>query len=293
MVFICHFSLYSLVICLTVINGVGGGVKQFLRARWKAYIIPYFILSFINLIINIPVEIVNGICGKQLLVSSLKHIFWIAYSYGDASKTPNCTPLWFLPCLFICSIIVFYLVQIEDASVLLAVCVFLSMVDCLLFRYDVIQLPWHIDTALLGSVYMMIGYKFKESNQLNKILHPFIAIVLLMLVGGYCIYTNGFIALNSNRINNIILTYVGSVLISVAVFILVKSFLPQSPFLELMGRNTIIIMGFNYAVNYYISKILHLFVEGNIEWWMISIADVFVFYCLYGGVKTLILRHNL
>lgn len=77
------------------------GIKQFLRTRWKAYIIPYFILSFINLIINIPVEIVNGICGKQLLVSSLKHIFWIAYSYGDASKTPNCTPLWFLPCLFV------------------------------------------------------------------------------------------------------------------------------------------------------------------------------------------------
>lgn len=262
-----------------------------LKARWKSYMIPYFSLSFANLIINIPIEIIKNIQGKELLISTIKHVFWIFYSYGDAQKLPNCTPLWFLPCLFLSSVFTYYLLQFEDVTALFSTCVILSIAAYTLFRFDVVQLPWHIDTALMGSVYMVTGNKVREINLLDDISHPPFIIFSFMMIGGYCIFTNGHIDLNNNRINNIVLTYLGSVLLSAAVFIMIKAFLPRFSFLELMGKNTIIIMGFNYAVNSYLKGILQLVYRTNMKWWMISIADVVIFYFII-RVKNITGKHE-
>lgn len=75
------------------------------KKRFASYVIPYFIYAFCNLLINIPIELRQGVVGKALLTSTAKHIFWIFYAIGDKAKTPNCTPLWFLPCLFLCCLL--------------------------------------------------------------------------------------------------------------------------------------------------------------------------------------------
>ncbi len=153
------------------------GIKELIVKKWKAYVIPYFVLSFINLIINLPVEYIEkGLHGKALLMSTLKHVFWIVYSFGSAEKTPNCTPLWFLLCLFISSIYLYMLLKIKSKSIQSLICLLAITIDSLLYIFEIIQLPWHIDAALLGMVYMYIGLKLKESGLIDRIATSYIYI---------------------------------------------------------------------------------------------------------------------
>ena len=144
------------------------GFYILVKKKWSSYIKPYFILTFINLIINIPVEWSRGLRDLGLLISTIKHIFWIIYSWGSAERMPNCSPLWFLPCLFICSIYFYFLLKIENSYLRFVICVLASYLALFLSKYNVPQLPWHIDSALLGMVFMYIGYNLRKKRILYE-----------------------------------------------------------------------------------------------------------------------------
>lgn len=92
------------------------------KVRFRAYVIPYFLYAFCNLLVNIPLEVHQGVVGKALLASTARHVFWIFYAIGDKARTPNCTPLWFLPCLFLCCLLFYGLQRIPKESLRWAVC---------------------------------------------------------------------------------------------------------------------------------------------------------------------------
>lgn len=254
------------------------GVKELVKRRWKAYVIPYFILAFINLLINIPVEYIENIRNRDLLISTLKHAGWIIYSLGNASKMPNCTPLWFLLCLFLCSIIFYYLLQIKKKSMQIFLCFIMSLVAYLLSYFDVMQLPWHIDTALIGVVFMYIGLLLKENGILDYFSHENVSVLLILaVVGSYCIFTNIRIAINTLVIGNIVLMYVGSVAISVFVMAAVKLYMSNNRVLAFYGKNTIMFMAFNYAINTYAQLLwnkLPILASHPFTWWIKVVFDV-------------------
>lgn len=59
---------------------------EFIKHKFKAYMIPYFLLSGVNLLINLPVEFFNGIQGSNLVRSVISHIGWIFYSWGEKAE---------------------------------------------------------------------------------------------------------------------------------------------------------------------------------------------------------------
>ncbi len=74
-------------------------MQHYVRRKWKAYIVPYFVLCLCNLIATLGMEFLAEIRGRELFASAIRHLFYILYSFGDASKMPNCSPLWFLSVL--------------------------------------------------------------------------------------------------------------------------------------------------------------------------------------------------
>lgn len=259
------------------------GIKELITKRWKAYVVPYFILSFINLIINIPVDYYKGWHGKELLFLTLKHVFWIFYSYGNASRTPNCTPLWFLLCIFVCSIFFYYLLRLKNRFFQIFACVISSTLAYILCVLDVVQLPWHIDSALLGVVFMYIGLYIKENKIIEKIdtKDSILCLIGLFIIGFYCIFTNPRIDINTNKLNNIILMYVGAISISVFIIICTKAFFSMNKILELYGKNTILFMGFNYAINTYSNAIwtrTPVLNSISYTWWLNVFINLIVLY---------------
>ena len=257
------------------------GFKKFLKTKFKAYIIPYFILAFVNLIINIPADIYQGIQGKELIISTAKHVFWIVYSYGSSTRLPNCTPLWYLPCAFLCSIYVFFLFKVKKTLIRLVFCVVAIFIDFLLCKEQIMTLPWHIEVALIGAVFMYIGYIFKE-NILINIKSNILTCWTLLLMGLYCIYLNpNQIDMNHNQIENVGSLFVGSTFVSISIILFVKRYIHKNYFLELFGRNTILIMGFNCVVNSYLRvcwSFIPLSNKMDFPWYFCFVLDLVVFF---------------
>ena len=251
------------------------------KMRFVSYMIPYFFYAFCNLLLNIPLEIRQGITGKALAFSTAKHVLWILYAVGDKTRLPNCTPLWFLPCLFVCCLLFYGLRRMPKQPLQWAVCVLFCGAAFLLSEMRAPQLPWHIDTALLGTVYMQIGFAARTLQFPQRPPYALPAALGLAAVGFFCIVRNGLIDLNNLALQNIALTLVGSVCVCAAVF-LVFYRLRHGRFLVWIGRNTIPVFAFNYAVNAYLRLIWScVFPNSSLPWWLLAILDV---PCLVGVV---------
>lgn len=231
-------------------NRLGGRMLAVKRAR--SYLIPYFVLSFVNLFLNGMIELRRFGFGKELAVSTFRHIFWIFYSYGSAERTPNCTPLWFLPCLFITYIYFYGIIKLQKRLYRIVACVFMGLLDWMLYAFSVPQLPWHLDSALIGSICMMAGYaisRYRLTDGGKSLIH-----ISFLCMGAFCIYCNGIllgneIDVNKNELGRIELFWPGAILMSGAIFCLCIRYLPHSKLLRFMGKNTIIVLAFNNFLN--------------------------------------------
>ena len=255
------------------------GIKELIKNKWKSYVIPYFVLSFVNLFINIPVEYLGNekIRGKELLFSTIKHFFWIFYSPNDNGKVPNCIPLWFLLCMFVSYVFVYFMMK-YNSSVRMLICFLAMVTDFAIFKFVPYPLPWHLGTALMGMTFMYAGFLIKEYNILDKI--NIYLILCLFVLGFYSIYVNDEISMNNNRLQNIVLLLVGSVSVSMAIMGFCCKYLKKSVLLAKLGKNTILIMGFNCAINSYCRGVFgHLF-KINITWWELTLINIILFYLL-------------
>ena len=141
----------------------------------------------------------------------MNHLQWIFYSWGAIDKMPNCTPLWFLPCIFICCIFFYFLNKINNTAIQTVICILSVTLDYILYLFINIQLPWHINVALIGMAFMFIGLKIKESNLLKNITHGISFIFSMIALGALCIVTNPRVDLCNNTLNNTFLTFLGSI----------------------------------------------------------------------------------
>lgn len=253
------------------------GFKKFIVSKFKAYIVPYFILAFFNLLINIPIEQIKGLKGQELFDSTMNHLQWIFYSWGAIDKMPNCTPLWFLPCIFICCIFFYFLNKINNTAVQTVICILSVTLDYILYLFINIQLPWHINVALIGMAFMFIGLKIKESDLLKNITHGISFIFSMIALGALCIVTNPRVDLCNNTLNNTFLTFLGSITVSVAILFICYKYVNNFKFLAFLGKNTIIIMALNYAVNSYSNQIWSntpVLQSISYCWWIMTIVDI-------------------
>lgn len=232
------------------------GFMTLINKRFKAYIIPYFVLCFINLFINIPYEFIKNIRGKELLVSTLRHIWYIFYSTSSAKTSPNCSPLWFLTCIFLANIYIYFIFKIKDKNIRIMILILATALCIFINKYVYLTttlptLPWHFDSALLGAVFMYIGYEIKKYNLLlDKSINMW-GVIAAIIVGVYAIILNGPVNMNGPKVSNPILFYVGSIFISYALLYICANYIKHNKFLSYFGKNTILVMGFNYAINTY------------------------------------------
>ena len=231
------------------------GVEELIRSRAKSYLIPYFTMASINLVLNAIDEI--AVCDNfsNWVDTQVYHVGWIVYATGLSKLSPNCSPLWFLPCLFLSYVIFYFVVRLKMGNQI-GVCVMLvalnKMVFMVLPKITPKVLPWHIDTALVGAVLMVVGYQIKMRGW-HKLIEKNIFIFLLLVgVGGVAGWMNlGKVAFASNRVGNPIFMMFYScatTLVLISVGGKIGSTI-IGRFLAFCGKSTMIFMGFNYYFN--------------------------------------------
>ena len=144
-------------------------------------------------------------------------------------------------------------------------------------------LPWHIDSALVGMAFMYVGYIIKNRELLNNKLINWLAVILLLIIGSYSIFNNSFIDVNIDSLGNIVLFSVGATSVSCVLLWIFKNVIRHNVFLEYLGKNTIIIMAFNYAINSYSKELFNymsskigIFEGFSYTWWMMLIVDIVI-----------------
>lgn len=73
---------------------------------------------------------------------------------------PGAGPLWFLTCMALSYLLVCPLIQAKSTMRLILILIYLGISACLIFCP--ILMPWSLDTAFMGALFIYAGYLFKD-----------------------------------------------------------------------------------------------------------------------------------
>lgn len=258
------------------------GFWEFFKSRVRCYLIPYFSLATICLCIRLALDyFAYGVSASALWASVLPYVKWILYS--SSFPCPSCGHLWFLAALFVASLFLYGLMAMFKKS---AVAGFLGCFFAILINYDLNTfslplLPFHMDVAMIAALFMLIGVAIRNWRLLEKPL-PIYAIAALFIVGSYAIRTNVFVDMNSRVYCNYLLMFVGATFISFLIFYLFKKYSVSNRYLSSLGKNTILIIGFNPYANGLAVTLYHQLpgkAYVDCPWYLLLLFDV-VFFAL-------------
>lgn len=218
--------------------------KDYLRKKYKAYIIPYFkIATFCLIFYGILVNISRLGWGTNEYFNQLaKYLFGIViYSRGTLEWLPNCSPIWFLTCLFVAETIFYFIMKNKYP---LVTTIIAGLLGFILSGW--IKLPWNIDNALTAVVLLYIGMQFRKYWHLLatwKLLLPGIILSIIL------IYTNKTeVDFDGNAYSSILAMYLKS---SIITFSLLGLFykLGGGGAIASFGTETLVLFGYNYMLN--------------------------------------------
>ena len=227
------------------------GFKRFALKQAKNYLIPYYVFSIINLCIEVFRRIVlskQGVDGEYF-VTKIKGIL---LCYSNTDNMPNCSPVWFLLCLFIAIIAFWWILKLDFRFN------WIPIVICLISNYFVLQycvdhtsFPFKFPTFLMAIVFLYIGYCLRRLADRDLFQKPWFVIAsLFALVAGMLIefFTKNEVGMNENEYGNYLVFIIVSVLVSVGVITIIGklTFIHNNRFFIWLGRNTLYIIGFNY-----------------------------------------------
>lgn len=240
--------------------------KDFIIKKANAYIIPYFKIAFICLVLfGILLPILKDGINMNLLRLLFKYLFGIViYSRGTTEWLPNCSPIWFLTSLFCAEVIFYWIMKVNRAYALLWV----FMAGLVGYGCSLVGkvFPWNIDDGLAAIPFLYLGsivrkYKSKLLSSNSIYIYALLSIFAFVMP----IEVN----FDGNYFSNRILMYLYGFIISS--FILSLCYNKITPphrdipridkqyerrnllwkihnCLLKMGRNTIVLFGYNYAI---------------------------------------------
>lgn len=218
---------------------------DFVKKKFKNYIIPYFKISIVCFIIFGVVVNYFRLGLSDVYFSTLfKYVFGIIYSIGTVEYMPNCSPIWFLTCLFCAEIIFFVIIKYTKRHYIF---ILLSLgIGIILDLLNISNLPWNIDTSVIAVTFIYVGYILKRYRMFNNYKHGYS--IILIILSYISIKYNTDINVVADMYGNYILFYIGAISLSVLILYYSK-YIVKSKILNFFGKNTLFIMGYNYAIN--------------------------------------------
>lgn len=275
------------------------GVIKLAKRNSRAYILPYVMLFTINLIVKLLFDVlkeprIDGLWEK----ASHYFVYGLLYSYD--TELPNCAPLWFLTCLFMAYFWFLGIIYLKNHNrgLLGLICLFVvSIVVTRAMKYiGIDELPWHVEVAVMASVFMFFGLMLYENqgklDGLNNQSKTGV-IAVCALIGTVVAIANGRVNMVKNIYNNEMMFLISAVLISFSLIYAIRLYSDKLPMrirniFILWGRNTLIFLGFNYMINTVVSHVFRFVgMENTVVY---SITDV-VLVMVGCSIMALMLAH--
>lgn len=233
--------------------------SMLIKTKFNSYIKPYIIIAIFCYIIYaiIICGIKIGFGSEEYINRLIRYLIGLIYSRGTWYWMPQCSPIWFLTAIFVSNIIFYFILENKTLLKQLILLTFLLIISFILSKINFIKLPWNIDSAFLGTVFMYLGYLMKRF-ELHKRL-KWVGLIIFPL-GIFAVLSNNinYVSMNSIIYGNFLFMLLGSMLLSVCIFIFTYYLLPECRLIEWFGKNTIPILGFNFLVIYFVKSIWNI-----------------------------------
>ena len=250
-----HIPLFFFISGLTY-KGNSDSLKEVIKKRLRNIVIPYFELSLFLYFLWILLMNFQGIVLYKNDI--LRNFVGIFYCQGVDNMAWG-LQLWFLPCLFITSIIFSFISKIKKKVFVLISIIVVSSVGFLFNDILRINFLWSFDVALVGVLFYGTGFLLK--NKLN-IYKPQIVDYICMLISLVLLIIfnqlNGRIDMYSSQYNNIFL-FISNSFLGIYIIIVVSKLIKQKRIIRFVGSNTIIILAFHIRVLDFIKKVFLIF----------------------------------
>lgn len=260
--------------------------REYLKKKAQRVLKPYFIDSIILLIICYTL----GIC-KNNIFNSIIGIFYSSYCLFFPRNSENNIfffvlnnePMWFLTTFFVASIF-FYIVINGWEKVYIKYILIAIIAHVVTFLP--IYLPWGADIAILGLIFMLIGYHLKtfiepEKRKIFEIIFLIFVYILLANLNpnvnmstreyGDFLIGNTYVYILTGTIGSIICIYFSKIIQNTFV----------GTIMSLIGKNTVPILAFHLILFRIFDTILSDFykkkIEGNvILYWVWGYFKIFI-----------------
>ncbi len=217
------------------------GMRTFLLKKVKTRLIPYISFGLLTYFVWLSQMVLKkyGLYqGSYPAPDSLiRPLVGMVYGNGTNLWLIHNTNLWFLACLFVTEILIFYgMLMVNNNMGFIILLAILSIVGYLDSIYATIRLPFSFDVALTASVFYGAAIMSKDYILNNKIKIKYVMMCLIIGIVGSII--NGRIDMNSNIYGQYFLFYLTSFL-SILAYISIIQYIPKEATLSYIGKNTI------------------------------------------------------
>lgn len=184
--------------------------KDYISKRAKSILVPYFVFTLISFVYWALIE--RNI-RNQMDISIFENFINIFIAKVDGTLYSSNIVMWFLPCLFVSSILFYFLIKLNrfKGSILCIICLLSGYV----LSINNIILPFSIETSLIAVSFIYTGYMYLEIKQkINKFNHKYLINVIIVLISTVCIIIcnifDNDIAMLTHRYGNLILFNIGA-----------------------------------------------------------------------------------
>lgn len=250
------------------------GLKNLVISKAKSHLLPFIVISISISIIEIVKLLIfsNVIYWEEFFKYVFDYLKWILFQIDGDFCGSLIAGLWFLPTLFI-STIMLYLIN-SNKYKKIVYCVIASILILVVKYYSLTNIPWHLDVALLGSMYMMFGIFIKAIDVIDKVRNVSI-IVIAIFMSNILIALNTLIDLKKHIYGNYILMILSVLLVSASLIYIFCKYNIKNTVLELFGKYSLVVISLNFIINRLLEKIL---VFSSDFWWIIfGILEYIIF----------------
>lgn len=220
---------------------------NFIKKRFQNILIPYFLISFLLYIFWFFAGRKFG-SSTEMDLSPLKNLIGILYAQGGNEYMDWGIPMWFLPCLFLVSVLYFYLARFNNKIIIVAL-IISGAIGYFLPNLLEIHLPWSIDIVFTAILFYGTGHLLRKFLLDDILVHKKSAKTIFILVIALSLnvvffYLNGKIDISKGIFNNYMYMYLSGIGGSVF-YLLVLNSLPKIKIVNYIGINTLLIMAFH------------------------------------------------
>lgn len=222
--------------------------KLFLSKKIKTVVIPYFSFSLFSILLfAVGSKIVNSL-SKILECNPLKNIIIMLYGNSKPEVMRYNLPLWFLPCLFITSVIAFLVetvIQKKGNKYRIVFILGFAIIGAFVALHENISLPWHFETSCSMLVWYLLGIMLSEQERSREKLlciKPLCWILLLIAGIALCMLNTRTVGVRNDHYGILPIYYLSAICSIFGIRGLSYS-IKNNTILETIGKCSVTILG--------------------------------------------------